>query len=276
MPGFKLLRETASRSFMEHKFPLAVWIGEKLEAIKGGSSDKRKLLDEMLLSEGQRSVCERFQKCLKEKTSLLWNYKRGLCSETEAKKMLSALNVSFFKTSVDLTEQRILLLKRIFKKIPEVFLKIRDLDYRYEIQGRSVDDREEFKGLMQEDLLKKTALELEAGRVLSGPGKHDIFFLFKGKNSRVFCSQGQQRVFILSLLMSQVVCAKTPLIFLDDVLSELDEKTQVRLLLFLEETGCQVFITNCKRVSCHLEKPSFFEVKNGTLTLKERVETKNT
>ena len=256
----------ASRSFMEKKFPLALWIGEKLEAIKGGSSEKRKLLDEMLLFEGQGPVWERFQKCLKEKASLLWNCKKGLCSETEAKKTLSALNISFLKASLDLTEQRLLLLKRIFKKAPEVFLKIRDLDYRYEIQGRPVGDREEFQELMQEDLFKKASLELEAGRILSGPGKHDILFLFKGKNSRVFCSQGQQRVFILSLLMSQVVCAKHPLIFLDDVLSELDEKTQARLLLFLEETGCQVFITNCKRPSCHLEEPSFFEVKNGTIT----------
>ena len=255
----------ASRSFLEKRFPLLFWIGEKLEAIKGGSAEKRKLIDEMLIFDGQRVVVERFQRSLKEKTSLLWNYKRGLCSETEAKKTLEAVNGPFLQASFDLMEKRTRLLERVFKKAPGIFPNHQNLDYRYEICGQNLACNEEARALMKEDLLKKASLELETGRVLSGPGKHDIFFLFNGKNSRVFCSQGQQRLFILSLLMSQVFFVKNPLIFLDDVLSELDEGAQKKLLSFLEETGCQVFITNHKKFDINLKKVSFFNVKNGTI-----------
>ena len=254
-----------SRGSLEKKFPLLFWIGEKLEAIKGGSSEKRKLIDDMLIFAGQRSVVERFQKCLREKNHLLWNYKKGLSSEREVKKTLEALNVSFLQASVDLLEKRRRLLEQIFKEAPGFFPTHQNLDYRYEISHEKIKDNNQAKDLIERDILRKVSLELEVGRVLSGPTKHDILFLFNGRNSRVFCSQGQQRVFILSLLMSQMGFIKNPLIFLDDVLSELDEKVQKKLLSFLEASGCQVFITSCKKTSVNLKKQSFFEVKNGTI-----------
>ena len=254
-----------SRSFLEKRFPLLFWIGEKLETIKGGSAEKRKLIDEMLVFDGQRAVVERFQRSLKEKTSLLWNYKRGLCSETEARKTLEAINGPFLQASFNLMESRAGLLERVFKKAPGIFPQHQTLDYRYEICGQIPASKEEARALIEEDLFKKAALELDVGRVLSGSGKHDIFFLFNGRNSRVFCSQGQQRVFILSLLMSQVFFVKNPLIFLDDVLSELDEGTRKKLLSFLEETACQVFITNHKKIDINLKKVSFFNIKSGTI-----------
>ena len=267
----RLLRELrycekkVSRSFLEKKFPLLFWIGERLESIKGGSSEKRKLLDEMLLFEGQRNAVDRFQKCLRQKNSLLWNFKKGLCSVKEARQTLEALNVPFLKASIDLTEKRIALLEKVFKKASGIFPTHQSLDYRYEIKGQTPKEAEERENLIKEDIFKNTSLELETGRVLSGPGKHDILFLFNGRDSRIFCSQGQQRVFILSLLMSQALFLEKPLIFLDDVLSELDKMTVKKLLFFLEETGCQVFITNCTKIDINLKKMSFFEVKNGTI-----------
>ena len=254
-----------SRRGLEKKIPLLFWIGERLEAVKGGSSEKRKLIDDMLIFAGQRPIVERFQKCLKEKTHLLWNYKKGLSSEKEVKKTLEALNGPFLQASLDLLEKRRELLEKVFREAPRFFPTHQDLDYRYEIIHERVIDNNQAKDLMEKDLLRKFPLELEAGRVLSGPIKHDILFLFNGKNSRVFCSQGQQRVFILSLLMSQVFFIENPLIFLDDVLSELDEKVQKKLLSFLEKSHCQVFITNCKKTGINLKKQSFFEVKNGTI-----------
>ena len=162
----------------------------------------------MLLFEGHRDVVERFQRCLREKNSLLWNFKKGLCSRKEAHQTLEALNVSFLKASIDLTEKRIALLERVFPKASGIFPTHQNLDYKYEIEGQVSKNKEEREQLLKEDLSNKTVLELETGRVLSGPGKHDILFLFNGKDSRVFCSQGQQRIFVLSLLMAQALFLK--------------------------------------------------------------------
>lgn len=159
-------KKKVPRSFLEKKFPLLFWIGERLESIKGGSSEKRKLLDEMLLFEGHRDVVERFQKCQREKTSLLWSFKKGLCSGKEVRQTLEALNVSFLKASIDLTERRIALLEKIFKKASGLFPTHQSLGYRYKIKDQAPKDREERAHLIKEDLFKKILLELETGRVL--------------------------------------------------------------------------------------------------------------
>jgi len=81
-----------------------------------------------------------------------------------------------------------------------------------------------------------------------GPHKHDIQFLFNGSDSRYYCSQGQQRAFILAFKMAQIVYhygifKKYPILLLDDVMSELDETKRHNLLNFLKGINAQIFIT---------------------------------
>ena len=279
----RLVKETSccgkkvSRSFLEKRFPLLCWTSDHLQTIKGGSSEKRKLLDEMLRFEGASYETAKFQKCLKEKSALLLNFKKGLCSLNEAEKTLRALNPLFLKASFDLTEKRLDLLKKIFAKAPPFFSGFHEWDFQYKIEGRAAALLDEkTRSLMAKDLEDKAVWELQSGRVLSGAGRHEILFLFEGRDARTFCSQGQQRLFILSLLMTQILnFEKPPLILLDDVLSELDETASVRLLSFLQETGSQSFITSCAPLppavtdgkNPLLKQAAFYKVKSGSITL---------
>ncbi len=93
------------------------------------------------------------------------------------------------------------------------------------------------------------AREKDIGRGSSslGPHRDNIQLLFAGIEARHVASQGQQRTLALSLLLLQVnlVSQKLghcPLILLDDVLAELDEGRQGRLLGALPESA-QVFFT---------------------------------
>ena len=279
----RLVKETGfcgkkvSRSFLEKRFPLLCWTSDHLQTVKGGSSEKRKLLDEMLRFEGASYETAQFQKCLKEKSALLLNLKKGLCSLKEAESTLRALNPLFLKASFDLTEKRLSLLKKVFAKAPQFFSAFYERSFQYKISGRAFTALDEAaRSLMTEDLFEKAGEELQAGRVLSGAGRHDILFLFEGKDARTFCSQGQQRVFILSLLMAQALSfEKPPLILLDDVLSELDAAASGKLLSFLQTTGSQSFITSCAplppavtaKTRSLLKNAAFYKVKNGSLTL---------
>lgn len=68
-----------------------------------------------------------------------------------------------------------------------------------------------------------------------GPHRDDLMFVIGGVDIRKFGSQGQQRTAALSLKLSEIELVKqvihdTPVLLLDDVLSELDHNRQNYLL----------------------------------------------
>lgn len=80
-----------------------------------------------------------------------------------------------------------------------------------------------------------------------GPHRDDIVFLVNGKDARAYASQGQQRTIALAWKWAEVavvsdVLRKTPVLLLDDVMSELDE-TRRRALTGLVQQDVQTFIT---------------------------------
>ena len=69
----------------------------------------------------------------------------------------------------------------------------------------------------------------------AGPHRDDLCFMVNGIDIRKFGSQGQQRTAALSLKLSEIYLVKekikdTPVLLLDDVLSELDSNRQTYLL----------------------------------------------
>ena len=84
---------------------------------------------------------------------------------------------------------------------------------------------------------------------LSGPHKDDIAVTIGGVNARQFSSQGQTRTAALAFKLAEreiyrEITSRTPLLLLDDVLSELDPRRQEYVLNRI--LGGQVFITCCE------------------------------
>ena len=89
--------------------------------------------------------------------------------------------------------------------------------------------------------------EIRRKTSLIGPHKDEMTFFINGKNARMFASQGQQRTIVLALKLAAVelvneMMQEEPVLLLDDVMSELDEKHRIALTGFLER-GAQAFIT---------------------------------
>lgn len=79
-----------------------------------------------------------------------------------------------------------------------------------------------------------------------GPHRDDIEFFINGIEAK-FCSQGQHRSLILSLKMAEIELIKQhtndyPILLLDDVMSELDNSRQFKLLEGIKD-NVQTFIT---------------------------------
>lgn len=105
-----------------------------------------------------------------------------------------------------------------------------------------------------------------------GPHRDDFVFLNKDIDIRKFGSQGQQRTAALSLKLAEIELVKkvtkdTPVLLLDDVLSELDSNRQNYLLNSIGDiqtiitcTGLEEFVNN------RFEVNKIFKVTNGVVT----------
>ena len=82
---------------------------------------------------------------------------------------------------------------------------------------------------------------------LIGPQKDDLEFYVENKNLKNFGSQGQQRLAILAMKLSELEIIKeikgeSPILLLDDVLSEIDIEKRNKLLKYVISKS-QVIIT---------------------------------
>ena len=125
-----------------------------------------------------------------------------------------------------------------------------DISVEYVISGQNARhwSRSDLLSAMHNRAVELRDRELATGLSLVGPQRHDIRVLFAGKDSRFFCSQGQQRALILSFKMAQILYHYRayqvyPFLLLDDVLSELDPARRSNLVKFLRDVPAQIFLT---------------------------------
>lgn len=111
-----------------------------------------------------------------------------------------------------------------------------------------------------------------------GPHRDDISFFVNGVDMRSFGSQGQQRTCALSLKLAELSLIKedtgeNPILILDDVMSELDQKRQEFLIETLKDN--QLFITTTdmdQSILSRIKRASIFFVENGKVIKKEDLE----
>ena len=102
---------------------------------------------------------------------------------------------------------------------------------------------------LMEHLESHNRAELESSQCLTGPHKDDFDVTLNGLSVKAFGSQGQTRTAAISLKLAQrqlmeKQSGETPVLLLDDVLSELDAGRQDFVLNHITEG--QVFITYCE------------------------------
>lgn len=246
-----------SSSQIQKKFSIVLFSPESLSFIKESSEFRRVLVDEFLASVDTRNVdiISDFKKALKNRNRLLKDLRDIKISNQQFDPLFDSLTELYLQKAADLVAQRIDALAKIKGDLNDNMQYISQSNV--EIFVDYVASNESFLGLSRTEIvekLKKRASELRSAEVSSGsslvgPHKHDILFLYNQKDSRFFCSQGQQRAIILSFKMAQIVYHRRvhgtyPILLLDDVLSELDSDKRFRLVEFLEKLETQIFITS--------------------------------
>ena len=147
-----------------------------------------------------------------------------------------------------------------------------------EKRGTAMKNKTQVCTTFRETLHQARETDLRRGTTTVGPHRDDVLmeleterqgFLIR-ERARAYGSQGQQRTIALALKLAEVELIRQttgtpPLVLLDDVVSELDEKRTVFLLDVLQQVNAQTFITATQQATLlnYLEQPAVFTVENG-------------
>lgn len=274
---------------------------DDLQMVKGSPALRRRFLD-LQLSQVNRAYRERlvaYQRILRQRNALL---AQGL-SGRETAARLSPWDQQLAEVGGRLMAQRAQAVAALSRRAQEVHQQISGgrerliLTYRpfwataaeggegagagEEALGPDAGaeppaDPEWWSERLEEEIQRRRGEEIYRRSTLVGPQRDDLDIWIDGRPARSFASQGQQRTVVLACKMAEVeyICEQTgeaPLLLLDDVFSELDERRRTQLLETVGSQG-QTFVTSTTPdVYGHWRglKACLFEIHQGTLTRRD-------
>ena len=259
-PGKKVLTRNGQSTTgvaLTRQFPLVLFSPESLSAVKEGPDLRRQLLDEVILTHtaANARTLRDFRRALKTRNRILRDAQKAKTPRREVDALLDSLDPSYLPLAAELTVARLSALEALqndFCAATRAVLQRNDVDISVDYLINSKNAREWSRSDILTAMHNRTQelreRELASGVTLVGPHKHDIQILFSGKDSRFFCSQGQQRALILSFKMAQILYhyrsyQEYPFLLLDDVVSELDPIRRTNLVRFLKDIPAQIFMT---------------------------------
>lgn len=237
---------------------------EDLGLIKNGPKERRKFLDLELcqISPMYYYHLKHYYLILKQRNNLLKMIKRN----EELKDQLEAWDVQLLDHGKNIILHR------------DKF--INELNPYFKIKHNEIAGNNEFSSMIYEKnveidcfenkLMKQISYDISMGSTSVGPHKDDINFEINGVDIRKYGSQGQQRTAALSLKLSEIEYIKncgedTPILLLDDVLSELDEQRQSHLFNHINDIQTIITCTGIEDfVNSKIKIENTIQIENGT------------
>lgn len=252
-----------------------VFTPEDMELSKGSPENRRSFID-LCISQIKNSygeVISKYETILQQRNALLKNIALGSSKRED----LEIWDIQLAKLGSYISMLRYNYAKKLGLYTDELYKKISSGRERLELVYNStvfdnLEGREDFGGEMAEEYLKRLnenfSDDLKSGFTQVGVHRDDLITNIDGLNSREFGSQGQNRsvALVMKLAQAYILYGETgeePVILLDDVLSELDNRRQNFVKSQIEKF--QIFITCCKKPSENYENQKLFMVSEGTV-----------
>lgn len=216
------------------RLPAILFSPEELDIISAGPSQRRKFLDDVLeqIDSDYRHAKILYEKALRQRNALLDIAKETGKRITEQFTYWDALLIT---NGSSITKKR------------EAFIGFLNAQKKDIFACRLVYDR---STISEERLLQYKDAEAGAGVTLVGPHRDDILIYMNDHEVKYFGSRGQQRLAVLQLKLLQLqyieqALGEKPLLLLDDIFSELDEK-HMNLVLSMTTTQQTIMTTTHK------------------------------
>ncbi len=250
-------------SALTGKFCAVVFSPEHLSLVRGGPSLRREFVDSALcqMKPGYASLLSGYNRTLFQRNALLKDIPR----HAELMDTLEIWDERLSQFGERVIRQRTAYLEALSAPAAGFYAGISSnretLSFVYR---KSAEDlRRALAEGRQEDVL--------SGHTGAGPHRDDVEIFVSGLNARAYASQGQKRSVVLALKLAEAellsrMTGEKPVIFLDDVMSELDARRQDYLLNHL--TDFQVFLSCCEPGAARQMKGgALFRMEDGALSV---------
>lgn len=251
---------------------------DDLEIIKGSPNIRRRYLnielsqlrnDYLILLKEYNQILKQRNEYLKQKNNFKFD-----------KVYYDVLTNNIIEKNIAIIKFRYDFIRKLNKYLPNIFNKIYGssdliINYRSFISEQDIAKenirnilKKKFDDVLNSELLQKTTL--------LGCHKDDFKMYLNGQDVSEFCSQGQQRLSILCLKLSEIELFYEekkvyPIILLDDIFSELDEFKKNNIIDYFKEES-QIFITttDINNIDENFKKKSdIYIVNNGNVSREE-------
>ena len=202
---------------------------EDLNIIKNGPSERRRFIDIELaqLDKVYLNDLSNYNRIVNQRNKLL----KDIYDRQDLLDTLDIWDMQLVHYGNKVIERRKIFIEQMNEIIEKVHEKLTGGKERLELvyeSGTGIYD-------LETALLKNRERDIRMKSTSVGPHRDDICFMSNEIDIRKFGSQGQQRTAALSLKLSEIELVKkvihdTPILLLDDVLSELDKNRQNYLL----------------------------------------------
>ena len=213
---------------------------EDLNIIKNGPAERRRFLDSELCQLDRIYLADltNYNKILAQRNKLL----QDLISRPSRSDTLPVWDMQLIETGKKIIRRRKQFVDELREIVSDIHYRIsggkEELFLKYE---PNIDDI-----FFEDELSRAKEKDKKLCQTSVGPHRDDLLFSIGDVDIRKYGSQGQQRTSALSLKLSEIELVRksisdTPVLLLDDVLSELDSSRQNYLLNNISDT--QTIIT---------------------------------
>lgn len=241
---------------------------EDLNIIKEGPGGRRRFIDLELsqLDKVYLSNLSNYNRIINQRNSLL----KEIVHQKNLMETLDIWDMQLIEYGTKIVERRKKFVDQVNKIISGIHYRLtggkENISLSYEESTGDMTLEQAVKKYRERDLkFKSTSV---------GPHRDDMGFREGSLDIRRFGSQGQQRTAALSLKMSEIelvrsVTGDTPVLLLDDVLSELDKNRQNYLLDSIHDIQTIVTCTGLEDLISHrFSVNKVFYVKDGSIVEK--------
>lgn len=245
--------------------PVIFFSPEDLSIIKNGPSERRKFLD-IELSQLEKMYLHQlssYNKVMSQRNNLL----KQLAYQRDLLDTLDSWDIQLVRYGSEVIRYRQRFIEDLNEIIREIHKNLTGKKEKIVLKYDYSVNYDEFLTVLQ----KKREIDLKYASTGAGPHRDDIEFLVNGIDIRRFGSQGQQRTAALSLKLAQIELVKrqtgeTPILLLDDVLSELDSSRKKYLLDSIKDIQTLITCTGLEEfINSHLQIDKMFQVKSGKI-----------
>ena len=251
---------------------------EDINILQGTPAERRNFLNIELsqLSKNYIKKYNEFNKILKIRNNYL---KMLYKSSNTDQRYLDSVTENLIEREIDIYQERKNFIDFINNRISNIYENITGIKNFKVIYETNVDLEDFSKEKIRKNLINKyknsLKKEIENGMTIYGPHRDDLQFLIDNDDIKIYGSQGQQKISIIALKLSEIEIFKEitdtyPILLLDDVFSELDIKNRNKLIDYINKDMQVIITTNDTRGINRkfLEEAKIFKVKDGIVTEK--------